>query len=64
LRANIEAGIERRLEILRLSLDPEQVTLDTLPDELKSEWISSDGRARVSVFPKGMPATTRCFAAS
>jgi hypothetical protein len=53
LRANIEAGIGRRLEILRLSLDPEEITLATLPPELKSEWVSSDGRARVSIFPKG-----------
>lgn len=53
LKANIEAGIGRRLEILRLSLDPEEVTLDTLPPELKSEWVAADGRARVSIFPKG-----------
>jgi hopanoid biosynthesis associated RND transporter like protein HpnN len=53
LQANIEAGIARRLEILRLSLDPEEVTLDTLPPELKSEWVAADGRARVSIFPKG-----------
>ncbi len=29
------------------------VTLETLPDDLRREWVAADGRARVEVFPKG-----------
>jgi predicted RND superfamily exporter protein len=29
------------------------VTLATLPDELKLDWVAADGRARIEVFPKG-----------
>jgi hopanoid biosynthesis associated RND transporter like protein HpnN len=43
------------LDDLRLSLHPERVTLQTLPAELKRDWIASDGRARVEVQPKGNP---------
>jgi hopanoid biosynthesis associated RND transporter like protein HpnN len=52
LKVNIEAGIGDRLEAMRQILDPEEVTLDTLPASLKSEWIAEDGRARVSIFPR------------
>lgn len=33
--------------------NPEKITLDTLPPQLKAEWIAADGRARIEVFPKG-----------
>ena len=29
------------------------VTLASLPEELRSEWLASDGQAKISVFPKG-----------
>jgi hopanoid biosynthesis associated RND transporter like protein HpnN len=38
---------------LRAALTPQMVTLDTLPAELKRDWIAADGRARVQVLPKG-----------
>jgi uncharacterized protein len=53
LNVNLAADLDRRLESLRLSLQAEPVTLDSLPTELKSEWIAADGEARVEVFPKG-----------
>jgi hopanoid biosynthesis associated RND transporter like protein HpnN len=53
LNVNLAADLDRRLESLRLSLQAEPVTLDSLPPELKSEWIAADGEARVEVFPKG-----------
>lgn len=53
LERNIAAGIGRRLDDLRLSLQAQPVTLDSLPPELKSEWISAAGEARIEVFPKG-----------
>jgi hopanoid biosynthesis associated RND transporter like protein HpnN len=38
---------------LRAALTPQMVTLDTLPAELKRDWIAADGRARVQAIPKG-----------
>jgi predicted RND superfamily exporter protein len=41
------------LEQLRAALQAEPVTLESLPDDLKRDWIGPDGRARIEVFPKG-----------
>lgn len=38
---------------LRAALSPQMVDLDGLPAELKRDWITADGRARVQVVPKG-----------
>jgi uncharacterized protein len=53
LVANVAPGIERRLDELRLSLEAQPVALADLPPELKSQWVTDDGRTRVEVFPKG-----------
>ena len=52
LRANLTTGLPQRLDELRQSLAAEPVSLATLPDEIKREWLTPDGRARVEVFPK------------
>ena len=41
------------LENLRMSLNPDRITLDNLPPDLVGQWRTPDGRARVSVTPKG-----------
>jgi hypothetical protein len=41
------------LDQIRTMLSAEAVSLDTLPADLKADWISKDGRARVDVAPKG-----------
>lgn len=41
------------LDGLATSLRAQEVALKTLPAELVRDWITSDGRARVSVSPKG-----------
>jgi hopanoid biosynthesis associated RND transporter like protein HpnN len=38
---------------LRALLQAQPVTLDTLPPALRADWIATDGRARIQVFPKG-----------
>jgi hopanoid biosynthesis associated RND transporter like protein HpnN len=43
------------LNDLRESLNPERITLANLPRELVADWQSPDGKARVSVTPKGDP---------
>jgi uncharacterized protein len=53
LRADLTTGLDARLEDLRQSLAARPVTIATLPDALKREWIAPDGKARIEVFPKG-----------
>ncbi len=38
---------------VRALLQPQRVTYDTLPKTLRADWLTSDGRARVEVTPKG-----------
>jgi predicted RND superfamily exporter protein len=38
---------------LRAAMQAGPVTLASLPDELRRDWVASDGRARIEVFPKG-----------
>ncbi len=46
-------GFVTALEQIRNLLQPQPISFETLPSELVSEWQTSDGRARVSVLPKG-----------
>ena len=53
------------LDGLRSYLQAQEITLDNLPDQLKREWVTPDGRARVQILPKGDPndnETLRAFA--
>jgi hypothetical protein len=43
------------LDGLRKSLDPQEITLKTLPASLVGTWLLPDGRARVEVLPNGDP---------
>ena len=52
---------------LRDSLQARPITLETLPPELVKDWMTSDGRARVSIAPKENPsdnAAMRRFASA
>jgi hypothetical protein len=49
----LTSGLGRRLAALRLSLEAEPVTLESLPPDLVHAWVSPDGQARIEVFPKG-----------
>ena len=53
LREALIPGLIVTLEQLRAALQAEPVTLESLPADLKRDWIASDGRARIEVFPKG-----------
>jgi len=50
---NLSSNAARRLDELRASLDPQKITLADLPADVRDDWVASDGRARVEVFPKG-----------
>ncbi|TDR94943.1 MMPL family transporter [Enterovirga rhinocerotis] len=40
-------------ERLRLMLAPERITVDTLPEDIRRDWLSDKGAARIDVTPKG-----------
>lgn len=70
-RAAIETtllgGLKLRLEEIKASLHAEPVSLATLPEDLRHDWLSKDGQARVEVRPKGDQndnETMRRFAAA
>ena len=54
-QAVLTSGLPTLLGQLRTTLTAEPVTVDTLPAEMKAQWIGRDGRHRLQVFPKGDP---------
>ncbi len=40
---------------LQVSLQPQSVTQESLPPELRRDWMTPDGQARVAIAPKGDP---------
>ena len=53
VQAALMPGLVATLAQLRAAMQPEAISLETLPPELKRDWIAADGRARIEVFPKG-----------
>jgi hopanoid biosynthesis associated RND transporter like protein HpnN len=53
VRMALLPSLKTTLALLRDSLRPEPVTADSLPAELKREWVASSGQARIQVSPKG-----------
>ena len=46
------------LDQLRDELKPQRIATDSIPADLKREWLTPDGRARVEVLPSGDPDDT------
>jgi hopanoid biosynthesis associated RND transporter like protein HpnN len=53
LRANLVGGLGARLNEMRLALSAEPVSLDSLPPDLRRDWVAPEGLARIQVYPKG-----------
>lgn len=53
LESSLLATLPPQLDRLRASLEPELVTLDDLPPDLKARAVAPDGRALVTVVPSG-----------
>ena len=47
------AGLPKQLDSLRVALDAQPVTFESLPADLKRDWIAPDGRFRVEIYPRG-----------
>ncbi|GAC1555388.1 MAG: MMPL family transporter [Beijerinckiaceae bacterium] len=53
VRTALLPALATTLDLLRDSLQPTPVTVDTLPAELKREWVAGNGSARIQVSPRG-----------
>ena len=45
--------LKPRLEALKAALSAKPLTVDTLPPEIRNDWIAADGEARILVIPSG-----------
>ena len=50
--------LQLSLDQLRKELQPQRITVDNLPADLKRAWVIPDGKARVQALPKGDPEDT------
>ncbi|HEX2830626.1 MAG TPA: MMPL family transporter [Burkholderiales bacterium] len=46
-------GLTAMLAQMRAALQPARVTRESLPPQIRRDWIAADGRARVEVYPAG-----------
>ncbi|GAA4781013.1 MMPL family transporter [Stakelama sediminis] len=57
IRAKANAVLSKPLDTtlnqIRSMLQAQPVSRDTLPDQLRRDWVAPDGRARVELFPSG-----------
>ncbi len=53
LKRMLVDGLMPRLAALKSAMTAGEVTLETLPPEMKSDWIAADGTARIAIFPSG-----------
>ena len=51
--AHLQPPLRYDLDQLRLMLNPQRITLPTLPASVARDWVAPDGKARVQVLPKG-----------
>ncbi|MDB5466135.1 MAG: hopanoid biosynthesis associated transporter-like protein HpnN [Phenylobacterium sp.] len=58
LQDTLVAGLPVALEQVRAALSPEPVTLASLPQEIREDWVARDGRARVQAYPAASPGDT------
>jgi hopanoid biosynthesis associated RND transporter like protein HpnN len=57
--AALTAFLPQQLDNLRASLSAQPVTLQSLPQALKVDWLTADGRARIQVLPKSTAMNSR-----
>jgi hypothetical protein len=56
-------GLQQQLAQIRTMLNAGPVTLDQITEDLKRDWMTPDGRAKIEVYPKGNPRDDRILAA-
>jgi hopanoid biosynthesis associated RND transporter like protein HpnN len=56
LSGTLLKGFDEALEPLETALNPEKITVDSIPADLRATYIATDGRYRVQAFPAGKGA--------
>jgi hopanoid biosynthesis associated RND transporter like protein HpnN len=54
----IAEPLRTSLDQLRQQLEPQQITVDTIPRDVAADWVAPDGRHRIQVLPSGDPENT------
>jgi hopanoid biosynthesis associated RND transporter like protein HpnN len=60
-QAAVASPLRYGLNQLRLELDPQRVTIDTIPQNIARQWVTTDGRAQIQVLPSGDPENTEAL---
>lgn len=55
--ASLTASLEPALNEIRIALTARPVTIATLPTDVRRDWISAKGQARIEITPSGDPAS-------
>ena len=55
LYKNIVSVLQNQLNMARQGLDAGQVTVDSITEDLRRDWVTPDGRYMLDVYPKGGP---------
>ncbi|HVJ43154.1 MAG TPA: MMPL family transporter [Dongiaceae bacterium] len=53
IRRALLSGLAPRLDTLAAAMTAGKLTLDTLPDEIRRDWVAPDGEVRIMVVPRG-----------
>jgi len=53
LRRALLSGLTPRLDVLATAMTAGKLTVDTLPNEIRRDWIAPDGEVRIMVVPRG-----------
>ena len=59
LNRNLVDTLQEKLMQVKEVMNASVVTVDTISDDLRHDWITTDGRALLQVFPKGNPRDHR-----
>lgn len=55
LHVNLVTVMQSKLDSIKQSLSAESITMDTITDDLRHDWITPEGKVLVEVYPKGNP---------
>lgn len=53
LHNNLVTVMQAKLELIKQSLSADTVTIESITDDLRRDWITPDGQALIQVYPKG-----------
>jgi hopanoid biosynthesis associated RND transporter like protein HpnN len=57
-QAAFVAPLRFSLDRLRSALQPDRISLETIPPTLARQWVAQDGQARIEILPNGDPNNT------